>query len=315
MAAPAKLAGHGPLVGAVQVGVQQAHGHRVAGVDPAETRHVQRRHLGAVGGEPPGHLVAAVAAHQRLGPVGERVVQRRAVLSGDLDDVGEALRRDQAPPSPRGAPAPRSWRWWCRASARRGARPPGPPGPRPAPRPGPPAPTAPSSPPRSRPTRSVNVPPVSVPTLIAVLRVGPWRGPERRARVGTPGASGGAPFSEAAGAPPASPPGPLPQPRIQAAGRTKQEAARGTLSDPRSRSDPRGRLLACRRRRWRGGRRRRSRGRRRVLSPQRNATPRARTWEISGSQRSRFFTGSFFELRQLRRRHPSHQRCSKQLTM
>ena len=63
---------------------------------------VERLELGAVGVEPAAAPPSAVAArHERLGPVGPRVVERRPVLAGDLDHVGEALGGDQRDP---GAP-------------------------------------------------------------------------------------------------------------------------------------------------------------------------------------------------------------------
>ena len=103
--------------------------------------------------------------HERRRPVGQRVVERRAVLAGDLDDVGEALGRDQRRRGHRpfeqgvgGHVVP-----WASsrpgAPARRRSRP-GPP------RWGRPGSTAPS-PPAPSSTRSVNVPPVSDPIRIA----------------------------------------------------------------------------------------------------------------------------------------------------
>ncbi len=86
--------GHDPLVPRRQVGVQQAHrhglharGHRGHGTD--------RRDLGARGVEAATHLQTVLARHEGRRPVRPRVVERRAVLAGDLDDVGEALGRDQ----------------------------------------------------------------------------------------------------------------------------------------------------------------------------------------------------------------------------
>ena len=73
----AERVGDRPLARGIEVGVQQADGD---GVD-------------AVGHRLRPHGDAAVPRHEGLGPVGERVVQRRAVLAADLDDVLEARRR------------------------------------------------------------------------------------------------------------------------------------------------------------------------------------------------------------------------------
>ncbi len=98
---------HGPLVGGVEVGVQQAHRHRRhRRVDHGQRLDIEPLQLGAVGRQPASHLVAPVAGHERLGPIDARVIERRAVLAGDLDHVGEAPIGDQgnrrAPPLEQG---------------------------------------------------------------------------------------------------------------------------------------------------------------------------------------------------------------------
>ena len=156
------------LVGRVQVGVQEAHGHRVDAVgdarDVVAPAAAPSRGRARRGGRPP--RVAARAARAARDGRATRVVERRPGLAGDLDHVGEAARRDEC--DRRAAPlaAARSSRRSCRARAARDA-------PRRAARP--PLATAvagaagvdgtftirPSSA-----TRSVNVPPVSTPTRI-----------------------------------------------------------------------------------------------------------------------------------------------------
>ena len=88
--------GHRPLVGRLEVGVQQAHGHHLdLGRDGRHGVGSHRGQLAPVGGQPAGHLVAVATRHHRLGARGQVVVERRAVLPADLDHVAEALGRDQ----------------------------------------------------------------------------------------------------------------------------------------------------------------------------------------------------------------------------
>ena len=84
------------LVGRGQVGVEQAHGHDIdrAG-HPGHGGLLQRLQLTALAVEPAPHLDAEVARDQGLGPVGPQVVQRWPPLTGDLDHVCEACRREQ----------------------------------------------------------------------------------------------------------------------------------------------------------------------------------------------------------------------------
>ena len=164
--------------------------HRLGG--RVHRRHglgIDRDELGAVGRQPPCHLVAQRPRHQRLGPGGQLVVERRAVLPGDLDDVPQAPRSSPARPWPRAVPAVAlvatvgPW-----ASSAGPARCPG----RPAIAPATAWPgssgvdstlaTRPSSA-----TRSVNVPPVSTPTrtgaTYAVVPVRPrwvWAASDRQ---------------------------------------------------------------------------------------------------------------------------------------
>ncbi len=58
-------------------------------------RHVERHQLGAVGRQPPGHLVAPLPGDEGLGPRRQLVVEGGPVLAGDLDDVGQALGGEQ----------------------------------------------------------------------------------------------------------------------------------------------------------------------------------------------------------------------------
>ena len=77
--------------------MQQADGDRfdvvaASGSSPARSIGSSSSPSGA---EAAPHLEAQVALDERRRPVGERVVERRTVLARDLDDVGEALVRDE----------------------------------------------------------------------------------------------------------------------------------------------------------------------------------------------------------------------------
>ncbi len=83
------------LVHGVEIGMQQADGDRLHSLGQRRHAAVPRLDLAAQRVEAPVHLEPQLARHERCGPVGERVVQRRSSLPGDLDHIGEALRRDE----------------------------------------------------------------------------------------------------------------------------------------------------------------------------------------------------------------------------
>ena len=88
------------LVRRVEVGVEQAHRHRIDIVRyQRDARGVERLQLPTARVEAPADLEAQVTGNERLGPVDERVVERRARLARDLDHVGEAPRGDERDPA------------------------------------------------------------------------------------------------------------------------------------------------------------------------------------------------------------------------
>jgi hypothetical protein len=83
-------------VGRVEVGVEQADGHAFDVVGHCvEAVQRNRRELDPRRVQPTTDLEAQPPRYERSGAVDERVVQRRAVLTADLDDVGEAVGRDE----------------------------------------------------------------------------------------------------------------------------------------------------------------------------------------------------------------------------
>lgn len=83
------------LVRGIEVGMQQTHGDRVGGFGNPREHAVERGDLAAPTVQPPRDPEAEGAGHERRGPVGKGVVQRRTGLTGDLDLVGETVGRDQ----------------------------------------------------------------------------------------------------------------------------------------------------------------------------------------------------------------------------
>ena len=83
------------LVHRVQVRVQQADRDRFGlGADLGHPGRQCHQDL-AARSDPLAHLVAMCSTHQRVRAISGRVVQRRPVLAGDLEHVGEPLGRDQ----------------------------------------------------------------------------------------------------------------------------------------------------------------------------------------------------------------------------
>ena len=147
----------------IEIGVEQTHRDRVDVVERSGTSAIERLDLAAGGVEPPGHLEPQLAGHEGRRAVDARVVERRARLPRDLDHVGEAPRRHQRHPAQAPLAAARWSPPWCRGRGRSGAKCPR--TRRPPRRDGSAGVdgtlrTAPSSV-----TTSVNVPPVSTPSL------------------------------------------------------------------------------------------------------------------------------------------------------
>jgi len=95
-----ELLGDELLVGSVEVGVEEAHRDRVHALRHGrDGRRVEGLDLATPPVEPPPDLDPQLALHQRAGPVGHRVVQRRPDLARDLDHVFEPVRRDERDPS------------------------------------------------------------------------------------------------------------------------------------------------------------------------------------------------------------------------
>ena len=105
----------------------RARGRRAAGTPPPPSRVVghlrHRRRPAAPAPDPwrprrPSTSKPQRPVDERRRPVGPLVVERRPVLAGDLDDVGEAGRGHQGRSSAGRPRAGRWWRRWCRGPGR-----------------------------------------------------------------------------------------------------------------------------------------------------------------------------------------------------